>query len=61
MRFGGEVPKNLTLLQLLKTLEGAGINFEVEANKTLRVKPWVNNIINPNTSAYDLKNVGRSQ
>jgi ferric-dicitrate binding protein FerR (iron transport regulator) len=39
MRFGGEVPRNLTLAQLLKTMEGAGINFQLEGNKTLRVKP----------------------
>ena len=39
MEFGGEIPRNLTLLQVLKVLEGAGVHFELTNDKILRVKP----------------------
>jgi transmembrane sensor len=37
MEFGGEIPRNLSLLQVLKVLSGAGVEFEL-SEKKLKVK-----------------------
>jgi transmembrane sensor len=37
--FGGDIPMNLNLSQVLKVLEGADIHFKMGNDKTLRVTP----------------------